>query len=529
MEQHELTSHPGKDPESSISESPGRRERPAPATEARNVKQEVVEQTQIKRLFSFTQIFFFSLTFMSSWESQALNLNAVLTNGGPEALAWGVVIVIFGAMAQSASLAEMASMQPIAGAQYHWTHHLAPPNQRKFITWMQGWITWFAWVSLLAGVANTTATMIQGLAIVNYPEYEAKRWHLTLIMFAMLVVEALMNMYTFWLIPWIELLAGVLHIIMFIIFLVVFAALAPRHTADYVFLTTDSSSGWTDSFISWNIGLLTPTWGFVGFDGAVHMSEEVRRARQAVPRSMFWTVATNAVLAYSIVICILFTMGPIDAAVEASFPIIEICQHATGSVKASTAMVCGLLVISLSVNLASIASVSRLTWAWARDGALPRWFSYVDRRHNVPVRAVWLPVVIVMILACLNIPSSAAFGAFVALSSIGLFVSYFIAIGCMVLNRFRNDSVPLGNWNMGRWGLPVNIFALLYTAYVTVWLCFPSYRPVTGENMNYALPIFAGTTLFAFVYWFLRGRRYWPGLNKDVVRLVVEGGELQLR
>lgn len=107
------------------------------------------------------------------------------------------------------------------------------------------------------------------------------------------------------------------------------------------------------------------------------MSEEVRRARQAVPRSMFWTVATNAVLAYSIVICILFTMGPIDAAVDASFPIIEICQHATGSVKASTAMVCGLLVISLSVNLASIASVSRLTWAWARDGALPRWFSYV--------------------------------------------------------------------------------------------------------------------------------------------------------
>lgn len=106
--------------------------------------------------------------------------------------------------------------------------------------------------------------MIQGLAIVNYPDYEPKRWHLTLIMFAMLIVEALMNMYTFWLIPWIELLAGVLHIIMFIIFLVVFAALAPRHTADYVFLTTESSSGWTDSFISWNIGLLTPTWGFVG-------------------------------------------------------------------------------------------------------------------------------------------------------------------------------------------------------------------------------------------------------------------------
>lgn len=93
---------------------------------------------------------------MSSWETQALyvdcqwlivpqctpntdrNLSAVLTNGGPKALAWGIVVVVFGAMAQSASLAEMASMQPIAGAQYHWTHYLAPAKQKKFITWMQG-------------------------------------------------------------------------------------------------------------------------------------------------------------------------------------------------------------------------------------------------------------------------------------------------------------------------------------------------------------------------------------------------------
>lgn len=52
-------------------------------------------------------------------------------------------------------------------------------------------------------------------------------------------------------------------------------------------------------------------------------------------------------------------------------------MQATGSAKAATAMVCGLLIISLSVNLASIASVSRLTWAWSRDGALPLWFSYV--------------------------------------------------------------------------------------------------------------------------------------------------------
>ncbi|GAB1218426.1 hypothetical protein ATERTT37_007680 [Aspergillus terreus] len=356
---------------------------------------------------------------------------------------------------------------------------------------MQGWVTWFAWISLLCGVANTTATMLQGLASVNYPEYEAKRWHITLIIFAMLIVEALMNMYTFWLIPWIELMAGVLHICLLVIFLVVFATLAPRHTAEFVFLRTQSLSGWNNTFASWNIGLLTPTWGFVGFDGAVHMSEETRRARQAVPRSMFYTVVVNGVLAYGIVICILFTMGSIEAAQSSSFPIIEICQQATGSVKAATAM--------------------------------------IDRRHNVPIRAVWLPVFVVMCLSCLNIANTAAFGAFVALGSIGLFVSYFLAIGCMVHNRFRSDAAPLGDWNMGKLGLPVNIFALIYTAWVTVWLAFPSYLPVTGENMNYAAPIFGASTLFALVYWFIKGRTRWPGLNEEVVRLVVEEGELRLK
>jgi choline transport protein len=106
--------------------------------------------------------------------------------------------------------------------------------------------------------------MIQGLAGLNYPNYVPQRWHLTLIIFAMLIVESLMNMYTFWVIPWIELLAGVLHLVLFIIFVVVLVTLAPRHSTSFVFSDGATASGWNNSFVSWNLGLLTPTWGFVG-------------------------------------------------------------------------------------------------------------------------------------------------------------------------------------------------------------------------------------------------------------------------
>lgn len=106
--------------------------------------------------------------------------------------------------------------------------------------------------------------MIQGLVTVNFPDYQPERWHLTFIIFAMLIVEGLMNMYTFWLIPWIELLAGILHVVLFIVFVVVLVSMAPRHTPGWVFGDHSSSSGWNNEFISWNLGLLTPTWGFVG-------------------------------------------------------------------------------------------------------------------------------------------------------------------------------------------------------------------------------------------------------------------------
>ncbi|KAJ5153378.1 uncharacterized protein N7482_009856 [Penicillium canariense] len=90
------------------------------------------------------------------------------------------------------------------------------------------------------------------------------------------------------------------------------------------------------------------------------------------------------------------------------------------------------------------------------------------------------------------------------------------------------------NRKLGVWGLPINLFALAYTAWVTVWLAFPTYLPVTGENMNYAAPIFVASifvasTLFALVYWFIKGRTRSEGLNKEFMRLAVDNGELQLK
>lgn len=62
---------------------------------------------------------------MSSWEAIAGNFGLVFYNGGPRAIVWGFFIVLPGVLCQVASLAEMSSVQPIAGATYHWVSRLS--------------------------------------------------------------------------------------------------------------------------------------------------------------------------------------------------------------------------------------------------------------------------------------------------------------------------------------------------------------------------------------------------------------------
>lgn len=144
---------------------------------------------------------------------------------------------------------------------------------RKFITWLQGWVTWTSWIALLAGITNIAANVTTVLVNASYPNYSPQGWHTVLIMYAYLVALGLLNMYGFWLIPWIELIAGLLHVTLWLVFAVVLLTLAPRHSNEFVFFEKANMSGWSSDFVSFNLGIVLITWGFVGFDAVAHISE----------------------------------------------------------------------------------------------------------------------------------------------------------------------------------------------------------------------------------------------------------------
>jgi choline transport protein len=256
------------------------------------------------------------------------------------------------------------------------------------------------------------------------------------------------------------------------------------------------------------------------------MSEEVRNASTVIPKILVQTIAINGGLAFIFILVLLFCIGNVENALNTptGFPIIEIFYQATGSVKAATAMQCAITIIGFASNIGVVASVSRLTWAFARDGGLPysEFFAKVDGKYHVPFRAVGLVSFTVVLLSLINIASTTALSAILALSTASLYISYLIPIVLLVIKRLNRSTDPepliFGPWTLGRWGMAINLYAIVFGTFVCIFVPFPTTIPVTALNMNYAGPVFVGLCILLVCDWLIRGKRRYTGPLKELLQ-----------
>jgi len=98
---------------------------------------------------------------------------------------------------------------------------------------------------------------------------------------------------------------------------------------------------------------------------------------------MVLSVIFNAVMMFSYVVTLLFCVGDFETLASTSLPIIEIYHRATGSKGAAVTMTLLQCLVGLVSMFNMLASVSRLTWVFARDKGLSysTFFSKVRIRH----------------------------------------------------------------------------------------------------------------------------------------------------
>jgi choline transport protein len=137
---------------------------------------------------------------------------------------------------------------------------------------------------------------------------------------------------------------------------------------------------------------------------------------------------------------------------------------------------------------------------------------------NIPLRAVCISLVVSSLLACINLGSSTALNAINSLGGVSILTSYFITISCLIWRRVAGRPLPPRRWSLGRFGLAINIAALLFLLPVWFFAFWPLATPVTPANMNWSSTMFGGTISFALVYYAVRARHQYVGPVLQVKR-----------
>lgn len=93
---------------------------------------------QLVRTFRQLSITSFVALATASWEIGLFIVTPALVDGGRAGLVWSSLWSWIGFAPIYLSMAEMASMAPIAGAQYHWVSEFAPDRYQKFLSYLAG-------------------------------------------------------------------------------------------------------------------------------------------------------------------------------------------------------------------------------------------------------------------------------------------------------------------------------------------------------------------------------------------------------
>lgn len=245
------------------------------------------------------------------------------------------------------------------------------------------------------------------------------------------------------------------------------------------------------------------------------MSEEVKDAAYSVPRAMLAIYVVNFLLIFPAILTVCYHIPSIEDALADSttYPAIYVLRQSM-SIGWITVMLVIICLLNVASNIVYLAAVTRDLFAFARDKGLPfsAWLSRVHPKRHIPENACIFTCVVSILLAMIYIGSPVAFYAITSLLTCALLQCYCLSIGCMLWRRVaKPETLPPAKFPLGRYGIPINALAVVYSLYAFFWSFWPQYYPVTAPDFNWASPIFGITLIGAMIYFAFVARKHYLG------------------
>jgi urea carboxylase system permease len=440
---------------------------------------------------------------------------------GGAAFFWTWPAVFAGQLLVALCFAELAARYPISGSIFQWSSRLAGTD----FGWFTGWVMIIGQILTVATAAIALQAVlpsiwsgfqiIGGSAADPAPTSPTGAQNAVLLGLLLLVLTTVINIIGVRLMAVLTSIGVVIELLG--VAALVVALLFHAERSPSVVLTTEGAAG--GSYLPlWLASSLMAAYVMVGFDSAGELSEETHRPRRTTPRTIIRALVVSGLGGVLLLLGGLVAAPSLTDGTLAAGGLAGVLTSRLGDV-GGRILLSAVAVAVFACTLAVQTSGSRMMFSMARERSLP--FSgvlgKVSPRTGTPIATSLVVGVGAAIALAVNWNQSAVFTALASLCIAMLYLAYLGVTLPLLVKRLRlrrsgglesgiaEDGRPL--FSLGRWGIAVNVVAVVYQVVMVVNLVWP--RPeiydLTGGTwwLKWSALLFIGLTLAigAVIHW----------------------------
>jgi amino acid transporter len=485
---------------------------------------------ELRRKWSGFSNFAVSFSIISILAGTFTTFGQAWNNGGPVAISWGWPIISLFILIIGFSMSELVSAYPTAGGIYWWAATMGRPVHG----WFTGWLNLVGLIAVTASVDYGCATFLNlSLKALTDGAWAGTLNQAFLLFVIILALHGLINIYGHNIIDVLQNVSVWWHVVGVAAVVLILAFVPEKHQSfQFVFTERFNNSGFADGSTSgipyWfyvlPLGFLLTQYTITGFDACAHVSEETRGAGRAAANGLWQSIFWSAIGGWIVLLAFLFAATDVDA-VNAGFGFSGAIFESALTPFFFKAVIIISTIGQFFCGMSCVTSMSRMTYAFSRDRALPfsRVWSKVDR-NGTPVNAIIGGTIaggLLSLPALYNyngIP--VAFYAVVSVTVIGLYLAFLIPI--MLRLRMGDRFVP-GPWTLGPkykvlgWIASIEIIVIcIYFIMPIVPAGVPFSDDFTWSAVNYAGIAVGGVVLLVALWWLLSARKWFTGPVRNV-------------
>jgi urea carboxylase system permease len=403
--------------------------------------------------------------------------------GGP-AFFWTWPTVFLGQFLVALCFAELAAHYPLSGGVYQWSKHAGS----AWIGWMAGWIYLACLIVTLAAVAlalQTTLPQISPwLQFVGDGSGDTDQAANAVLLGCVLIAfSTLINCLGIGLLARINNVGVFAELAGIILLIVLLGSRAVRGVDAVVSDTQAKGMGETFGYLGPFLAAagLTASYVLYGYDTAGSLAEETTNPRRKAPRAILQALTAAAAAGALLLLVAMMAARDLDDPQVAndSGGLPYIVKEALGG-PVGTVFLCDVVFAITVCTLAVHTGAVRLLFAMGRDRQLP--FGDLLARVSPRSRAPIIPALLAGLLAAGILIANVDFPNVIrVVTSVAILwanLAYLFVTLTLLWRRFRGwprsgGAKTTGLFGLGRWGVPINVLAVLWCALTVVNVGWP--------------------------------------------------------